>query len=296
MFVLLGIVVFIYLLGLGPLQIWYQKYPALVWFFPVPGVSLLEFFSRRVVSLVGVGCFVFYIVSGYLISFIFRNPKEVFQKIFYSILVLFGIAILFGIYITFLDPGQVFENYKIYMTQGIQDFIALQDQPNSDQVKLTYLKSALPQLVDYSLFLFPAFLFGSLSLIFILNLVVAKRFFAHPFPKLKTISLNRFCVPFSLVWHVVLSLTLFLVNFKFFKISFLHFVVLNFLLVTSLAYFFQGFSIVVDFFHRKKITGFLRFLFYFFMLIFFQPVAFALVFLGFFDHWLDVRKLETKAI
>ena len=291
--IMLGVVVFIYLLGLEPLQAWYQKYPIFVWLFPVPGVNLLEFFSKRVVSFMGIGCFVFYIVSSYLISFIFQDPKKIFHKISYSILALFGMAVLFSLFMALPDPGHIFESYKIYMTRGIQEFITLKDQPGSDQMALTYLKSELPQLVDYSLFLFPAFLLGSLSLIFVLNLVIAKRFFSHPFQGLKKIRLSRFCVPFSVVWCVVASLALLLINFKFFENPLLHFVLLNFLIIMALVYFLQGLSIVVDFFHRKKIVGFLQFLFYFFMLIFFQVVAFSLIFLGFFDHWLDVRKLEA---
>jgi hypothetical protein len=67
---------------------------------------------------------------------------------------------------------------------------------------------------------------------------------------------------------------------------------LNGIIILMSIYFFVGIAIVSFFFEKKKLPRMLRFVLYSIM-AFQQIILLLLIGLGFFDTWLNVRKLET---
>ena len=68
---------------------------------------------------------------------------------------------------------------------------------------------------------------------------------------------------------------------------------LNVLIILLTVYFFQGIAIVSFYFNRKQFPKIARFLLY--GLIFIQQLLLMVVIaFGFFDTWLDFRKLNKK--
>jgi hypothetical protein len=94
----------------------------------------------------------------------------------------------------------------------------------------------------------------------------------------------------NLAWVFLLSFVLFLIDGKLFEI-----VSKNILLVVGFWYAVLGFSIS-EWFLKKSKTPYFRIGFYIFALLT-QILAFVLLsIIGFFDSWLDFRKLSKKAI
>lgn len=115
---------------------------------------------------------------------------------------------------------------------------------------------------------------------------------ARPVLRLKGFStpdfgrLNRWRAPEQLVWGVIGCGALLLLPLQGLKIM-----GLNGLIILLTVYFFQGLAIVAHFFDRKNIPAFLRVILY--SLIFLQQVVLIFVIgLGFFDIWLNFRKLD----
>jgi len=67
---------------------------------------------------------------------------------------------------------------------------------------------------------------------------------------------------------------------------------LNGILVFFTIYFFQGIAIVSFFFDKKRFPRLLR-VFLYSLIVLQQVLLFLIVGLGFFDMWLNLRKLET---
>ena len=92
-----------------------------------------------------------------------------------------------------------------------------------------------------------------------------------------------------LVWLFILSgigLLIPLAEIKFLS--------LNILAICLFVYFLQGLAIGEFFFHKRKAPFFLRFLFYFLIMIQ-QYLMLLIAAAGLFDLWLDFRKLSTPA-
>ncbi|MBI2082628.1 MAG: DUF2232 domain-containing protein [Deltaproteobacteria bacterium] len=93
------------------------------------------------------------------------------------------------------------------------------------------------------------------------------------------------------IWAPI-SLGIFYLGSQFLEIlSPFSWILLNLLLVTAAAYFFQGLSIFI-FFLRKWLSPLLRMAVLFLMIAFFQPLGLFLIFVGLFDFWFDFRKLK----
>ncbi len=99
-------------------------------------------------------------------------------------------------------------------------------------------------------------------------------------------SLNLWKAPESLVWTIIGCGLLLLLPSKAFKI-----IGLNGILVLMTIYFFQGIAIVSFYFEKKRFPRILRFILY--SLIALQQIILLVVIgIGFFDMWLNFRKLE----
>ena len=101
-------------------------------------------------------------------------------------------------------------------------------------------------------------------------------------------SLNTWKAPEFLVWVVILSGVMLLLPSTYLKI-----LGLNGLIILMSIYFFVGIAIVSFLFEKKGLPRMLRFILYSIMA--FQQIILLLVIgLGFFDTWLNFRKLEIE--
>lgn len=123
-----------------------------------------------------------------------------------------------------------------------------------------------------------------------MNILIIRNLLLRKGISLKSMqALNRFRVPEFLVWVVIATgLTLMLPHETIKAVS------INCLIVLMLVYFFQGIAVVSFYFQKKNAPLFLRVLCY--SLIAVQLYFLILVIgVGFFDNWLNLRKLDTTS-
>jgi len=121
-----------------------------------------------------------------------------------------------------------------------------------------------------------------------MNILIIKRLLLRKGIQLKSLdNLNRYKAPDTLVWGVILlGLILFL------PMEAPKYISINCLIVLMLVYFFQGIAVVSFFFQKKRSPTALRMFCY--SLIAVQLYFLILVIgLGFFDNWINFRKLGT---
>jgi uncharacterized protein YybS (DUF2232 family) len=137
--------------------------------------------------------------------------------------------------------------------------------------------------------LIPAFSIMSLLFVAWVNVVIARPVFRRlrlRFPDYGP--LNRWKAPEYLVWVAISGGMMLLVPVAVFKM-----VGLNILLVLLTVYMFQGIAITSFYFQRKNFPRWVRITLY--TIIFLQQYAMiAVIGLGFFDLWLDFRKLKQE--
>lgn len=291
----IAIVCAVYFLGLTVLSPLYEKHPNLAWILPIPSLGLVEYFSRRIVIMFGLGYFASYLFISFSIAKALSHPEKIYRYVSGSIIFLFAVTVALNAAIVLPHAEKLIADYRAYMTKAVEQLIAMQDERGADNLELVYLKSNVDELIRYTLYLLPAFLFSSLACLYVLNLVLAKRLFAPFFPSLVRFKLTTFRVPFSFVWCVVATIVVFLLNVKFFNNAPAHFLTVNVLIVICTAYFFQGFAIFMHFLDDKRIFGFMRLGVYMLFLVFLQASMLFFISLGFFDNWMDVRKLDQPA-
>lgn len=289
------VVMGIYMLGLEGFWQLIQSHPSVVWFFSIPNAELRLFFPLSTVQFMGISYFCVFAAMGYFIALALVSPKDkVFKILSASLLGLFVLGGLVAFFAISPQADVFLENYRQYVEAGLKDFIGAQEKAGLGLSQLVYLKSKISTLADYSFFMLPFVVLFSLAMVFVLNLVVAKRLFLPAFHHLTAVRLTSFKVPFYFVWTAVGLVVLLMVNEKFFEWDFLHFSALNVLLTLSLAYFFQGLAVAVFLLEKKKIYGLARLLIYLVMMMFAQAMLMLLALLGFADNWLDLRRLEKK--
>ncbi len=122
-----------------------------------------------------------------------------------------------------------------------------------------------------------------------LNILIIKKLLARIGIPLKNMeNLNRFKAPDPLVW-VVIGLGVLLAL----PVGAVKYVAVNCLIILMLVYFFQGIAIISFFFQKKESPALLKVFCY--GLIAVQIYFLILVIgLGFFDNWINFRKLELQ--
>lgn len=289
------IVVAIYMFGVDFFHHLYEEYPSSIWIIPVPVIELIRYFTHSTVQIVGIAYFVVYVVMGYLISRALRSQQKLAFKILtFSVIGIFVVSGLLAFALVYPQSETIVSAYRQYVDAGMQQFVEAQEQAGLALDQLVYLKSSISTIVDYSFFMLPFILFLSVSMLFTLNLIIAKRFFSFSIKDLGPVNLSEFKIPFAVVWAAVVLGILMILNEKIFEIEGIYFTTLNLLLSLGIAYFFQGLAVCIHFMNRKKIYGLLRLLFYFIMIFMMQTSILILTILGFVDNWVDLRKLDQK--
>jgi len=287
------VVVAIYMFGVDFFQRLYEQYPSSAWLVPIPVIELIKFFTHSTVQIIGITYFGVYLVMGYLISRALKSQqKKAFKILTLSVIGVFVFAGLLAIALIYPHVDSIVASYSQYVETGMQQFIAAQEKAGLALDQMVYLKSSISTIIDYSFYMLPFILFLSICMLFVLNLIIAKRFFAFSIKGIRQINLSEFKIPFVLVWVVVGLSVLIIVNEKIFEVSGIYYTSLNLLLSVGIAYFLQGLAVCMHFMDRRKIFGLMRLLFYFIIVFMMQTSVILLIILGFVDNWVDLRKLD----
>ncbi|WP_033399059.1 DUF2232 domain-containing protein [Desulfospira joergensenii] len=175
--------------------------------------------------------------------------------------------------------GALFSDYMSqYFTMSRQVY----SEMGIEEQQIQMLNSAI-------VFVLPGMFTISLMSTVWMNILIMKRLLEKKGIRLKNLeNLNHYQAPDHLVWAVIiLGILLFL------PADALKYLSVNCLIVLMLVYFFQGIAIVSFFFQKKESPTALKVFCY--SLIAVQLYVLLLVIgLGFFDNWINFRKLDTQ--
>lgn len=286
----------IYLVGMDALDV-SEKIPNFRLLVTVPYLGIVTLNAKLAIIVFGIGNFIIYFIASALITSILERPQSLFRQAFIAVTGVALLSIAVSGILILPNADKIILAAKDPVLQGI-DVMAKDFEAGLGTVEIGYLKSDIENKIKTLLYLTPSILLLSSAFLFLMNLVLAKRFFAGVVPKIAREPLTVFRVPFALVWTVIAALAVFLLNNQVLKIDALEFLSLNLLFAFCLFYFFQGVAIIFHFLDKKKVGGFLRLCIYFILFRLFMDPAYFLqimvvvVALGFFDSWIDNRKLD----
>lgn len=293
----LAIVIVTYTLGFGTITTLYTKFPSLLWLVPVPMMEFAAFLPQSTIAIVGIFYFVLFLWVGITIHAALSSPQNTYRIVLWSLIVTVAVCGLITLVLIFPHAQTVMTSLKDYLAKGLEEFMTAQRESGLALEDIMDLKSNLSEHLSDAIYIMPFAFFLSLTFLFVLNLIMAKRFFTNYFSQLTQINFTVFAMPFFAVWLVVALIAFLLANKLTLNNKILFFANVNVLLVMATLYFFQGLAIVFHLMDKWQIVGFLRFAFLIFLMITLSVemrfTSLAIVGLGFFDAWLDVRKMNA---
>lgn len=226
---------------------------------------------------------------GFMLSELFYRGLSVEKTVLYTscaVLATSGIGIMIygniqgaGIYT--LASEYVATNLKLamdlYKTMGVSEENIRMISDSMDEIQYVFVR------------IIPALIIVSTLFVSWISLLISKQVFAKKnifYPDFGT--LNLWKAPEHLVWVVITSSLMLFIPDKSIKVT-----GINILLILMAVYFFQGIAIVSFYFKKKQLPQALKVFLY--SLIALQHIIFLFIIgLGFFDVWLNVRKIENS--
>lgn len=234
---------------------------------------------------------VFMMGSSGLVLAEFLKRNFAFEKtVFYTVLIMIGMGTLFlGVY-SFYIGEQPWNLVQAYVNAGIKESIKSYADWGISQEQVNLIRDNADLIASTVYRLLPAFVIMGTILFLWINVLAGRLLLSRRgigFPEFGDLTCWK--IPDQMVWYVIASAVLILIPVDRVQIA-----GLNLLLIFLFIYLFQGLSIINFFFQRKRVPVIIRGIFYF--LIFAQHFLLLFVIcLGFFDIWIDFRKLNKIA-
>ena len=228
-------------------------------------------------------------VVGIVLSECFRRKYPLDKAVFYSILAFAGVGLAFLLSYCLRIGEDPWTLIQAYIRMGVQEGIQTYELAGLAPDQINIVRDHETDIVNAVYHMFPALVVIGATFFIWVNIMGARlvyrlRGLAFPVEE----DLGCWKIPEKMVWFVIASGALMLIPGESFTIA-----GANLLSIFLFMYFFQGLAIVHFFFQKRAISGFLRGFFYF--LVFVQHfLMLAVIGLGFFDLWIDFRKLNRE--
>ena len=212
------------------------------------------------------------------------------EKIFvYTWAVVFGAGLVsLFLYSISLQTGVV-AFVKEYVQQNLQLTMTIYEGMGVSPDQIQLLRESLPQVQEILVGILPGLLTGAILLITWANVLLARSVFAKQGVMLPDYGhLNRWKAPDVLVWGVIGFGLLALIPAGTVK-----YVGLNGLLILMVVYFFQGVAILSFYFEKKRFPRLLK-VFLYSLIGLQQLLIIVIIGIGFFDMWLNLRRLGKE--
>lgn len=225
---------------------------------------------------------------GFIFSEFFRVDLSIEKTIGYACFCILATGTIALIIYGNIHGSGIYNITSEYVAINLKQSIELYKQMGIPEENIRMLSDNI-ELVHYIFIrLIPSLVIAATLFLSWVTLLIAKPLFAKKklyYPDFGT--LNLWKAPDQLVWFVIGSILMLLVPDKAVMMF-----GANILLVMMPVYFFQGIAIVSYYFVKKQLPRGLRVLLY--SVIAFQYIAAVFItVLGFFDIWLNVRKIGT---
>ncbi len=235
---------------------------------------------------------VFFLIALFILGFglgeLFELGVTIEKTVCYPSLAVWLVSSIFLLFYSFMSDVDVIALISEYVASNLNHTLTLYKEMGMPEETIQMLDRSMPQIQYVLIRIIPGMVMASTLFVTWMNILVAK-----PLYMLKQLRfpdfgpLNRWKSPEILIWGVIAAGVMLLIPDKTIKIF-----GINALLIFFVIYFFQGIAIVAFFFEKKKLPGMLKVALY--SLIGFQQILlFLIACMGFFDAWLDIRKLNS---
>lgn len=243
------------------------------------------------VILGGISIDILFFFELLLLGFALSELLELNLSIEKTILYACGSVIITGIicllFYSNIANKEIFTLVSEYVSKNLELTLSLYENMGMKQESIQMISISLENIKYVFIRIIPALVVASTLFISWINLLLSKSIFKNWnlfYPDFGSLKLWK--APELLVWIIIGCGILLLFPNKTFKI-----LGLNGLLILITVYFFQGIAIVSFYFEKKKLPRLLR-LFLYSLIALQQIVLLVVIGLGFFDMWLNFRKLE----
>ncbi len=225
---------------------------------------------------------------GLLIGSYVKRHAPVEKTIAYPALTLLAGAFFIIVLMGNLSGTGAFGLVSDHIKQNLELTVALYKQVEASEETVRMLEASIDRIHYALLAIFPAITAASLLIAGWINLLlgrIALKAAGYHLPALGR--LNVWQAPESLVWGVIACGLFLLLPFQAPRV-----IALNIVIVVMMVYLFQGFAIISFYFDKKKVPLFIRVLVYGAVAIQ-QFLLLFVIGLGFFDTWLNLRRINT---
>jgi uncharacterized protein YybS (DUF2232 family) len=240
---------------------------------------------------VGLAYFIGLLVLGFVLSEYLEKDLSLERTVLYTVGTVILTGIVFLIFYNNIYGGDIIASVTKSVTKSYELTLALYESIGIADDKIQTFSNYQESFIYYTVRIIPALIVSLTLFITWISLLFARPILRNRklfFPEFG--ALNLWKAPESLVWAVIICGLVLLLPDKIFKVT-----GLNGLIVLFIIYFFQGVSIISFYLDKKHYPAFHRLLLYVLCLAFIpQLVAVIIISLGFFDTWLDFRKLNVK--
>lgn len=240
---------------------------------------------------IGVDLFFFaeLLFIGILLSVFFEKKIAVEHVVVLTCLGVLGSGTAGLLFYSFSLDQSVESIVSAYVMQNLELTLALYESAGIPDENVKIISDSIDQIRYVLVRLTPALITSMTMFVVWVNILTARPVFSArgiPYPDFG--KLNQWRAPELLVWLVIACGGTLLLPFAGLKI-----IGINGLIVFLTIYFFQGIAIVSFFFEKKHFSRIARLLLY--TLIILQQLLLMIVIgLGFFDTWIDFRKLDKN--
>jgi len=255
----------------------------------IPVIAII----MMVVILGGISFDILFFFELLLLGFVLSELIELDLSIEKTMAYACGAVIIAGIICLFFYSNiankEIYTLVAEYVSKNLELTLSFYENMGMQQESIHMISNSLENIKYVLIRIIPALIVASTFFVSWTNLLLAKPIFKNRdlfYPDFGPLKLWK--APDFLVWVIIGCGLLLLFPNKTFKV-----IGLNGLLILITVYFFQGISIVSFYFEKKRLPRPLRFFLY--SLIALQQIVLLVVIgLGFFDMWLNFRKLEHR--
>ena len=253
----------------------------------VPGLTILVMVGMLGRISIAILFFGELLLLGFVLSELIEIDLSIEKTMLYACGSVLFIGIICLLFYSNITDTKIYDFISEYVEKNLKLTIAMYKDLGVSEERIYMISNSLERIQYVLVRLIPAVVVSATLFVVWTNLLLAKPILKNRglfYPAFG--ALNLWKAPESLVWCVIgCGLMILLPN------NALKLVGLNGLLILMTIYFFQGIAVVSFYVEKKQVPRVFRFLLY--SLIALQQVVLLLVIgLGFFDIWLNVRKLE----
>jgi len=245
------------------------------------------------VILGGISIDILFFFELLLLGFVLSELLELNLSIEKTILYACGSVIITGLicllFYSNIANKEIFALVSEYVSKNLELTLSLYEDMGMKQESIQMISASLESIKYVFIRIIPALVVASILFISWINLLLSKPIFNNwnlIYPDFGALKLWK--APELLVW-IIIGCGILLI----FPNNTLKILGLNGLLILMTIYFFHGIAIVSFYFEKKRLPRLLRFFLY--SLIALQQIILLVVIgLGFFDMWLNFRRLENN--